>query len=91
MTHSWCSFSTASSNRTVLPQPWREGRESDGYGGSRDDDVLGGVEDGIADSGLDAIEIVVGNDLPVHGIEDIMDANQVCIWFVGKMIGIVVD
>ena len=82
--------------RRVLIEPFchspgEKGEREDWYGGSRDDDVLGGVEDGVADSGLDAIEIVVGNDPPVHGIEDIMDANQVCVWFVGRRIGVLVD
>ena len=83
MTHSWCSFNTASSNRTVLPQPWRE-REKQSYGRGRDDDVVGGVEKGVASGRLNAVEVVVWNDLPVHGVENIVDSNQACILGSGR-------
>lgn len=49
------------------------------------------MENGVANSGLDAVEIVVWNDLPVHGVENVMNTHQIGVLSVKRRISILVD
>lgn len=57
----------------------RRKRRGGGYGGGRDHDVFVGVKKGVTRGGLDAVEVVIGDDLPVHGVENVVDSNHVSV------------